>query len=134
MRVYLDVSCLNRPFDDQSQARVRLETEAVRQILKQCNRGAWEHVSSEIAVIEISEMPDSDRRAGVQMYLPEERAILKLTQPVAERAVLLEQLGIKRADALHVAAAEILEADVLLSGVVRVRHDVAAVTVMLSSE
>lgn len=28
MRVYLDNCCFNRPFDDQSQARVRLEAEA----------------------------------------------------------------------------------------------------------
>ncbi|MBE2197400.1 MAG: hypothetical protein IAE79_02240 [Anaerolinea sp.] len=27
MRVYLDVCCLNRPFDDQSQERIQLEAE-----------------------------------------------------------------------------------------------------------
>jgi len=27
-RVYLDLCCLNRPFDDQTQERIRLETEA----------------------------------------------------------------------------------------------------------
>jgi hypothetical protein len=29
IRVYLDVSCLNRIDDDQRQARIRLETEAI---------------------------------------------------------------------------------------------------------
>jgi hypothetical protein len=28
LRIYFDVSCLNRPFDDQDQERIRLETEA----------------------------------------------------------------------------------------------------------
>ena len=28
MRLYLDNCCFNRPFDDQSQLKVRLETEA----------------------------------------------------------------------------------------------------------
>ncbi|MFN0197095.1 MAG: PIN domain protein, partial [Planctomycetaceae bacterium] len=28
MRIYLDNCCFNRPFDDQRQIRVRLETEA----------------------------------------------------------------------------------------------------------
>jgi len=28
MRIYLDMCCFNRPYDDQSQARIRLETEA----------------------------------------------------------------------------------------------------------
>jgi hypothetical protein len=32
MRVYLDNCCFNRPFDDQSQARVRLEAEAKLEI------------------------------------------------------------------------------------------------------
>lgn len=29
MRVYLDNCCLNRPFDDQSKMRIRLEAESV---------------------------------------------------------------------------------------------------------
>ena len=29
MRIYLDNCCLNRPFDDQSKMRIRLEAEAV---------------------------------------------------------------------------------------------------------
>jgi len=28
MLIYLDLCCFNRPFDDQAQARIRLETEA----------------------------------------------------------------------------------------------------------
>jgi predicted nucleic acid-binding protein len=115
VRVYLDVSCLNRPFDDQSQLRVRLEAEAVLFILEQINGGVWEHVSSEITKVEIDANPDAEHRASIRLYLPDERGILKLTEPVVKRAALLQQLGIKRADALHVAAAEALNADVLLS-------------------
>jgi predicted nucleic acid-binding protein len=47
--------------------------------------------------------------------LPEERAVLKLNQGHFDRAVLLEKVGFKPADALHVAAAEDIGADVLLS-------------------
>jgi hypothetical protein len=32
-RIYLDVCCLNRPFDDQRQDRIRLEAEAIERIL-----------------------------------------------------------------------------------------------------
>jgi hypothetical protein len=32
-KIYLDVCCLNRPFDQQSQARIRLETEAILEII-----------------------------------------------------------------------------------------------------
>lgn len=33
MLIYLDMCCLKRPFDDQSQPRIRLETEAVLGLL-----------------------------------------------------------------------------------------------------
>jgi hypothetical protein len=33
MRIYLDMCCLKRPFDDQSQPRIRLETETVLALL-----------------------------------------------------------------------------------------------------
>ena len=33
MAIYLDTCCLNRPFDDQTQDRIRLEAEAVILIL-----------------------------------------------------------------------------------------------------
>jgi hypothetical protein len=33
MRLYLDICCLKRPFDDQAQPRVRIETEAVLGLL-----------------------------------------------------------------------------------------------------
>jgi predicted nucleic acid-binding protein len=115
MKVYLDVSCLNRPFDDQGQMRIRLETEAVTLILEQFDSGTWEHVSSEMARIEIDAMPDAERRARVTLLLPEEKAILKLTPGVFDRAAALEKLRFKPADALHVAAAEELAADALLS-------------------
>jgi hypothetical protein len=41
-KVYLDVCCLNRPFDDQQQDRVHLEAEAVLLILKRCEAGEWQ--------------------------------------------------------------------------------------------
>ena len=52
MKIYLDVSCLNRPFDDQAQVRIRLEAEAVLLILERFDDGAWEQVSSDMAAIE----------------------------------------------------------------------------------
>jgi hypothetical protein len=38
MKIYLDTCCLNRPFDDQRQARIRLESEAVTLILEKILR------------------------------------------------------------------------------------------------
>ena len=115
MKIYLDVSCLNRPFDDQTQIRVRLEAEAVLLILARLDDGEWEQTSSEMAIIETDAIPDLRRRARVRVLLPPEKSILKLTQSVRDRAAELVALGFGPADAVHVAAAEQSGADVLLS-------------------
>lgn len=44
MRVYLDNCCYNRPFDDQSQLKVRLETEAKLFVQQPMRTGAVEYV------------------------------------------------------------------------------------------
>jgi hypothetical protein len=104
---------LNRPFDDQEQARIRLEAAAVGMILERVDEGQWIHISSEIARIEIDANPDPKRRARVHLLLPKSENIVILTRDIFARAEALELLGFKPADALHVAAAENAAADVL---------------------
>jgi hypothetical protein len=89
VRIYLDVSCLNRPYDDQGQVRIRLEAEATSTILGMCERGEWEQVSSEMARIEIDAMPDPVRRARVQLLLPKPKDLLKLTDGTIDSSGLL---------------------------------------------
>jgi predicted nucleic acid-binding protein len=113
--VYLDVSCLNRPFDDQHQPRIRLEAEVVLLILERVDSGLYRHVSSQIAEIEVAAMQDPERRRRVAALLPARAGRIRLTPALFVRAAELERLGFKPADALHVAAAESLRADVLLS-------------------
>ena len=115
MKLYLEVSCLNRPFDDQRQARIRLESEAILFILERIDTGAWSQVSSEIALLEINAIRDDERRHRVLLLLPAKANILNLTPAMFARAAALEALGFKPADALHVAAAEVAHADVLLT-------------------
>jgi len=115
VRVYLDVSCLNRPFDDQRQTRIRLESEAVTLIFERFDAGRWRHVSSEMARIEISAMADEERRRRVRALLPGPRDIIKTTPGIVRRATELMDLGLRAADAVHLAAAERAKADVLLT-------------------
>ena len=65
MRIYLDVCCLNRPFDDQGQDRVRMETEAVKTVLLNIGIGHWTGVRSEVMDFEIGQMPDPGRQCEV---------------------------------------------------------------------
>lgn len=115
MKIYLDVSCLNRPFDDQSQPRIRLEAEAVELILQKIDDGHWHSISSEMAVLEVEAISDPERRRNVQALLPDGSALTKLTKAVRNRAKDLASRGFKPAAATHIAAAEEAAADVFLT-------------------
>ncbi|NHZ72299.1 MAG: PIN domain-containing protein, partial [Aquificales bacterium] len=65
MKIYLDVCCLNRPFDDQSQERIRLESEAILLILKRIKAGDWKWVSSPVVMTEIRQTPNIERRQAI---------------------------------------------------------------------
>ena len=110
-RIYLDVSCLNRPFDDQRQERVRLEAEAIRMIFERVDASLLEHVSSQMAEIEVRAIRDRVRRRRVWRLLPVKDRRSRLSDALYNRAGELMKLGIKAADALHVAAAEEHAAD-----------------------
>jgi predicted nucleic acid-binding protein len=113
MKIYLDVSCLNRPFDDQTQTRIRLESEAVTLVLEEIDAGRWDQVSSRMAEIEVGAIADETRRRRVELLLPASR--IQLTRALFARARQLVSRGLGAADAVHVASAEALGADVLLT-------------------
>ena len=61
MKIYLDVCCFNRPFDDQLQDRVHLESEAVLSILNHSQVSNWVLIGSEAVDSEISKIPDDEK-------------------------------------------------------------------------
>ncbi len=113
--VYLDACCLNRPFDDQTQDRIRLEAEAVLLILAHSERGDWRWVGSEVLDFEIHQIPDPERRHRVQLLLQHTTATVALDSDVVQRGTELEALGFGAYDALHLACAEQAGVEVFLS-------------------
>jgi len=61
MKIYLDNCCFNRPFDDQSQLRIRLESEAKLKIQEDIRAGIHELVWSYILDYENSRNPFQER-------------------------------------------------------------------------
>ena len=53
MRIYLDNCCLQRPLDDQTQPRIKVETEAVLAILASALAGDFVLLGSEALEFEI---------------------------------------------------------------------------------
>lgn len=60
--IYLDVCCLNRPFDDQTQERIFLEAEAIRLILARCQSGEWQLLGSEVMDVSWNRHQTTDDR------------------------------------------------------------------------
>lgn len=115
LRIYLDTSVYNRPFDDQTQPRIWLETLAFGVIFQMVEANTVELVSSTMVEYENSRNPFSWRRRWVDRCI----TLAKLHQPVdaeiKRRAEELEQLGLKAVDALHTACAEAAESDYFLT-------------------
>lgn len=106
MRVYLDVCCLNRPFDDLSQDRVNLEAEAVLSIVSRCEKGEWSLVASGAIDFELSQSSDFDRLEQVRTLYSAANERVRFTEETEQRAALFRQSGIKDFDSLHLALAE----------------------------
>jgi predicted nucleic acid-binding protein len=115
MRIYLDLCCLQRPLDDQSQARIRIESEAVRLIVELCGYGKHQWVSSRVLEFEATRNPDEDRRGRVLALLKHADERIALADAAVERATNYQRQGLRGIDALHLAAAEAAACDVLLT-------------------
>lgn len=115
MRIYLDVCCLNRPFDDQRHERVRLEAEAVLTILRRVEAGVWELAGGAVVDFEISRMPDMQRRQRVRALAGLATTISMLENTAKARAQEWVVLGLRPVDALHLACAEGAGVDVFLT-------------------
>ncbi len=66
MRVYLDTGVYNRPFDDQTQPRIWLESLAFSIILQMIKSGELELITSTVIAYETGRNPFAQRREWVK--------------------------------------------------------------------
>src|SRR5580704_17234491 len=104
--VYIDLCALKRPFDDQTQARVWLETEATSVLMQAVQSGQLEWVSSTVLEMENGENPWQFRRESTGQWLRFASRRQSVTPEVEQRALQLEREGLKSIDAAHLACAE----------------------------
>jgi len=115
LKLYLDNCCFNRPFDDQSQLLVRLETEAKLFIQEGIKNGTFELVWSYVLDVENSANPYPRRKKSVQAWkrftvedVEESEALFMIMGSIEKRKA-------KPMDALHLAAAVIASADFFIT-------------------
>lgn len=115
MKIYLDVCCLNRPFDDQTQTRVHLEAEAVLSIIRSVEDREWEWISSEAVAYEINRAPNEERQERLWSLESRSTERLQLTDSILQQAEQLQQLGFTTYDALHLTFAISADIDIFLT-------------------
>ena len=105
MRIYLDHCTYNRPFDDQKNIKIQLETSAKLYIQDNIRQGKYDLVWSYMSDFENSYNPNIENKNAIQAW--EHIAKIKCTS--SENILLLGkqimQNGIRVNDALHIACA-----------------------------
>ncbi len=105
-RVYLDTCVWLRPFDDQSQARIRRETAAFEAIAKQAVAGEVRIVGSEILEVEFDEARSRSPGADPRPLSGLATTRTRLTRSRIGMGVeMANESGLDIADALHLASA-----------------------------
>lgn len=108
MRVYLDMCCYNRPYDDQSQIKVSLETQAKLHIQDQIQKGRFELVVSYMLRYECGQNPYEMRRKAIMQFVDTHTAAyvgLERKEKIEFMAAEIMNTGIKFKDACHLASA-----------------------------
>lgn len=115
MKIYLDACCLNHPFDDQCQARVRLEAEAISLILQKLHQREWKWIGSHALAYELGQTEDVERKERLLLLTGQSHHVVEMTEKILTQAEKLEASGFDSYDAIHLASAEHGKVDVFLT-------------------
>lgn len=124
MRVYLDVCCYCRPFDNKTHERVSLEADVVLAILDLCKNGKHTLIGSVVIDEEISYILENERKTAVSNYIALIKEYIPIDSDIITQANVFEQLGMHLFDALHCACARIANATFLTTDdhIINVMH------------
>jgi predicted nucleic acid-binding protein len=114
-KIYMDVCCLNRPFDNQSQVRVHLESEAILQIIQFSKNGKLNWFNSDVIEFEIDNIENEDKKEKVLTLLELSTSKIELNDGIINKSKDIQKLGLRPLDALHVAVAIFIQVDVFLT-------------------
>lgn len=106
MKIYMDVCCLCRPFDDQTPGRIRLEVAAVHEILHRCTTHEYTLVTSEAITEEVSRIPDIRKRLRVEKIISVAQEEILLDDRILVRMHEIIAIGGDAMDSLHISCAE----------------------------
>ena len=118
MRIYLDNCCYNRPYDDQTQLRISLETQAKLYTQNLIRTGMLELVSSYVLRYEIALNPNIKARESITEFVSQFSSVYVgngNSHDILDVANTIQSTGIKKMDALHVSCAIFASSDYFIS-------------------
>jgi predicted nucleic acid-binding protein len=107
MLLYLDLCALNRPFDNQKQTRVHIETEAKLVIQEKILMNEYQLVWSYILDFENQVNPFDERRNAIRLWKSKAIVDVAETNEILDTARYHISQGISPKDALHLSCAQI---------------------------
>ncbi len=108
MRIYLDMCCYNRPYDDQTQLKIAMETQSKLHIQTLVKEKKLELIVSYMLRYECSKNPFEMRRNAIFEFIQENAAGYvgdDRKKVIEAKAAEIMKTGIKFKDACHVASA-----------------------------
>ena len=118
MKIYLDNCCYNRPYDNQNYLPISLETQAKLLVQSLIKAKQLELASSFILDYENACNPYMDRKVAVKSFLDDNVSDYigsDKSEEVFSRAEKIMGTGVKMKDSCHIACAEMMNCDYLLS-------------------
>ncbi len=111
MKIYLDNCCFNRPFDDQSQLRIKIETEAKLKIQDDIRGNKLQLAWSYILDYENNKNPFAERKEQVSGWKKYSAEDILANSEILNLATSLNQKGFRKMDSLHIACAIYAQCD-----------------------
>lgn len=116
MKLYLDNSFLNRPFDNLDIGFNKLETEILFLIIRLVKRARLILISSSVVEYENSLNPFPERKAFVREIAKLATIYQNLNDDIKIRSTKIsKEMGIKPIDSLHLATAEFAKVDLFIT-------------------
>jgi len=114
-KIYLDMCCFNRPYDEQSQLKIEIETKAKlfiqRMVLEQRLDLVWSYMLD----YENSRSNFRQKQSAIQRWQALAIEDIDETPEIVLLAEKIQKTGLKSADSLHVACAISMGCDYFIS-------------------
>lgn len=125
MKIYMDLCCFNRPFDDQLSNLVYLETEAKLFIQTMIKSGMYKLLWSYMLDYENSANPDIEARDSIALWKTLAVNTAIATPSIISNTNLFKKEGLGIKDAIHLACALESKADFFITvdkGILKKQH------------